>query len=70
MPATVQLQATTDTGSIPVPPVLSVSGTPVPPPGGKQWHHSSNQGMPNSVPEEEEAPEDVLEEASTKSEGL
>ena len=47
MPAAAQLQAMTDAGSVPVPPTLSVLGTPVPQPGGKWWHHSSDQGMPD-----------------------
>ena len=48
MPATAQLQAMTDGGSIPAPPTLSMLGTHTPQPGG-EWQHSSDQGMPKLV---------------------
>ena len=61
MPATAQLQAATDTGSIPVPLTLSMLDTPAPQSGIKWQHHSSDPGQ-----EEEEAPSDTLEEPSHK----
>ena len=68
MPATAQLQAVTDTGSIPAPLALSASDTPAPQPDIKWWCHSYNQGMPNPGLDEEEAPDDTPEEPSpTKS---
>ena len=68
MPAAAQLQAVTDTGSIPAPPHLKhVMGTPAPQPGGKHWPHSSDQGMLDLGQEEEEAPDDMPEEPPTKS---
>ena len=66
MPATAQLQAMTDTGSVQAPHISSMSGTPVPQPSGKQWHCSAIQGMPNPRPEEEESAQDVVEEAPHK----
>ena len=66
MPDTAQLQATTDTGSIPAPLTSSASDTPVPQPSTKQWCCSSDQGMPNPGQDEEEAPDDMPEEPPHK----
>ena len=49
--------ATADMGSISAPLTLD---TPVPQPGIKWWHPSSNQGMPN-LGQEEEVPCDLPE---------
>ena len=66
MPAAAQLQATTDTGSIPAPLTLNALDTPMPQPSIRQQCHSSNQGMPDPGQDEEEAPGDTSEEPSHK----
>ena len=58
-----------DAGSIPAPLASSMWDTQVPQPGGKQWCHSFNQGMPNSGKDEEESPDNTPEELPTKSKG-
>ena len=65
-PATAQLQATTDMGSIPAPLTSSLSDTPAPQPGIKWQCYSSNQGMPNPRQDEEEAPDDTPKEPPHK----
>ena len=66
MPATIPPQAVAGTESISAP---LTSDTPVPQPGVKWWHHSSDQGMPD-LGQEEEAPSDSPKEPPTRSRNL